>query len=227
MSAYRQIKRSLPPVAGVCNGAMVLTDGLLANMPFETFNSVIRPKVEGTILLDELFPENTLDFFIMFSSLTCVTGNIGQSPYAASNCFMVAMAEGRRKRGLAASVINLAGIFGIGYINRTDKKIHDRLENMGYGGVSEWDFHQFFAAAVNVSPASTGTAFEISNGLISFDPEDPAAPAWLKNSKFSRFITVNTGESNLTSNGDALSVKAHLLQQTSEDGVYQVLLSKF
>jgi hybrid polyketide synthase/nonribosomal peptide synthetase ACE1 len=220
MNAYKAIKQTMPRVAGVCNGAMVLIDGLLSNMPYDTFNSVIRPKVEGTILLDQLFSENTLDFFIMFSSLTCVTGNIGQTPYAASNCFMVSMAEGRRKRGLAGSVINLAGIFGIGYINRTDKKIHDRLENMGYGGVSEWDFHQFFAEASIASPSESGKTFEVSNGLISFDPKDPAAPAWLNNSKFSRFVSVKGNDKIATSNDDPLSIRGRLLQQTTEDGVY-------
>ncbi|GIZ41082.1 hypothetical protein CKM354_000439800 [Cercospora kikuchii] len=227
LGAYKQIKKSMPPVAGVCNGAMVLTDGLLANMPYDTFNSVIRPKVEGTILLDEIFSDTKLDFFIMFSSLTCVTGNIGQSPYAASNCFMVAMAESRRKRGLAGSVINLAGIFGIGYITRTDKKIHERLENMGYGGVSEWDFHQFFAEAADASPNSACVQFEVSNGLTSFHPKDPAAPAWLQNSKFSRYILSEGGNGGAKASSDSLSIKAQLAEQTADDGVYHVLLSAF
>ncbi|KAF2208880.1 hypothetical protein CERZMDRAFT_70454 [Cercospora zeae-maydis SCOH1-5] len=227
LAGYKKIKQTMPPVAGVCNGAMVLWDGLLAKMPYDTFNSVIRPKVEGTILLDEIFSDTKLDFFIMFSSLTCVTGNIGQSPYAASNCFMVSMAESRRKRGLAGSVINLAGIFGIGYITRTDKKIHERLENMGYGGVSEWDFHQFFAGAADASPESARVQFEVSNGLSSFHPKDPAAPAWLANSKFGRYILSEGSNAGAKASGDSLSIKAQLAEQTTEDGVYQVLLSAF
>ncbi|KAM3424169.1 hypothetical protein BST61_g11288 [Cercospora zeina] len=227
LAGYKKIKQTMPPVAGVCNGAMVLWDGLLAKMPYDTFNSVIRPKVEGTILLCEMFSETKLDFFIMFSSLTCVTGNIGQSPYAASNCFMVSMAESRRKRGLAGSVINLAGIFGIGYITRTDKKIHERLENMGYGGVSEWDFHQFFAGAADASPESTLVNFEVSNGLSSFHPKDLAAPAWLANSKFGRYILSEGSNAGAKASGDSLSIKARLAEQTTQDGVYQVLLSAF
>jgi hybrid polyketide synthase / nonribosomal peptide synthetase ACE1 len=227
MGVYKTIKQTLPPIAGVCNGAMVLQDGLLAKMPYETFSQVIRPKVEGTILLDELFSENNLDFFMVFSSLTCVTGNIGQSPYAASNCFMVAMAEGRRKRGLAGSVINLAGIFGIGYINRTDKKIHERLGNMGYGGISEWDFQQFFAEAADASRPDSGRHFEVSNGLKSFEPKDPAAPAWLPNSKFGRYVLKKGSQAAAKTDSKAFSLKTQLLEQTSEEGVYTVLLGMY
>ena len=63
---------------------MVLHDTPARHMSFETLQKVLKPKVEGSKYLDELFPQNTLDFFIFLSSMTAVIGNIGQSNYTAA-----------------------------------------------------------------------------------------------------------------------------------------------
>jgi hybrid polyketide synthase/nonribosomal peptide synthetase ACE1 len=42
----------------------------------------------------------------------------------------------------------MIGVFGIGYITRTDRGIIERLGKLGYANISEYDFHQFFAEAV-------------------------------------------------------------------------------
>lgn len=107
--AVQQVRVTLPPIAGVANGAMVLNDGLFNVMSHAEFDGTLRPKVVGTIFLDQLFDKPDLDFFITFSSLAYVTGNFGQTSYAAANAFMTSVVEGRRKRGLVGSVMHLAG----------------------------------------------------------------------------------------------------------------------
>lgn len=227
MGAYKKIKETLPPIAGVANAAMVLSDGLFATLAYGEFNKVIRPKVDGTALLNELFPKNDLDFFILFSSLTYATGNIGQTPYAAANAFMVSLAEGRRRRGLAGSVMNLAGIFGVGYIARTDKTIHDRLGSMGYAHVSEWDFHQFFAEAVIASHPESGRNFEVSNGVRSFDPaRDSDLPFWINIPRFANYKVMKAIESAGKTDKRTVSIRAQLKEQKTEEGVREVLLGK-
>lgn len=107
--AVQQVRATLPPIAGVANGAMVLNDGLFNVMSHAEFDGTLRPKVIGTIFLNQLFDKPDLDFFITFSSLAYVTGNFGQTSYAAANAFMTSVVEGRRKRGLVGSVMHLAG----------------------------------------------------------------------------------------------------------------------
>ena len=51
---------------------------MFSNMDLETMVTVLKPKVDGSRYLDECFPEDTLDFFIMFGSLASVLGNSGQ-----------------------------------------------------------------------------------------------------------------------------------------------------
>jgi hybrid polyketide synthase/nonribosomal peptide synthetase ACE1 len=74
---YDRICKSWPPVVGVANGAMVLNDKLFIDMSYEDLEVVLRPKVIGSRNLNELIGDQMLDFFILFSSLTCVFGNAG------------------------------------------------------------------------------------------------------------------------------------------------------
>ena len=81
----QEVQSRLPPIAGVANGAMVLSDGLFADMTFENFDRVLKPKIDGSKNLDDVFSHQHLDFFIMFSSLSAVIGNPGQANYSAAN----------------------------------------------------------------------------------------------------------------------------------------------
>ena len=85
MRVCNTVLSKMPPIAGVVNGAMVLSDGLFTDMTFSSFDNVLKPKIEGSNNLDEVFAHTALDFFIMLSSLSAVIGNPGQANYAAAN----------------------------------------------------------------------------------------------------------------------------------------------
>lgn len=104
ISVHKAICETLPPIVGVLNGAMVLQDVSIMNMSYDNLVTVTCPKVLGSIFLDRIFDHQSLDFFIFFSSINCVVGNLGQANYAAANMFMCAMAANRRNRGLTGSV---------------------------------------------------------------------------------------------------------------------------
>lgn len=87
---------------GIFHCAGVLEDGFLAGKSGESFSRVLRPKVEGTLLLDKLTRSEPLDFFALFSSISAIIGTPGQCDYAAANGFMDGFAELReswRKSG--------------------------------------------------------------------------------------------------------------------------------
>ncbi|KAF2819225.1 hypothetical protein CC86DRAFT_148859 [Ophiobolus disseminans] len=224
LKMYQTICKTMPPVAGVCNGAMIMNDGIIPHMTYERFNQTLRPKVDGTRFLNEVFDKPTLDFFIVFSSLAYVTGNIGQTPYATANAFMVSMVEGRRARGLAGSILNMAGIAGIGYISRTNAGILERLAKLGFSNMSEWDFLQFFAEAVLAGkPGSRSTAYDISSSLHPYDAEqetDP--PAWLPIPTFSYYKRTKR-QSLDEEDAQETSVRARLRKQTTKEGIASVI----
>lgn len=51
----------------------------------------MRPKAQGTLNLQQVVAEEekngALDFFVMFSSVSSVVGNFGQSSYASANAY--------------------------------------------------------------------------------------------------------------------------------------------
>lgn len=80
-----RITSSMPPVGGIANGAMLLDDKMFIDMSFEGFQTAVKPKVEGSIYLEEVFSRDDLDFFLFFSSISVMTGQRTQANYVAAN----------------------------------------------------------------------------------------------------------------------------------------------
>ncbi|KAJ9137155.1 AMP-binding enzyme family protein [Pleurostoma richardsiae] len=218
---------TMPPVAGVANAALVICDALFLEMDADRMNQALGPKVAGSQHLDEVFGDADLDFFILYSSLVYVTGNPGQTAYCAGNGFLVGLAHGRRARGKTASVMNLAGISGLGFIARTDHGILARLDLMGYGVISEHDYLYLFAEAVLAGPPGSGRNPEVSGGLRFVDPaKDQGVPKWVIDPKFSHYLLDRSSSSTGgVDAGDARgSVKAALLEATSVKEALAVVL---
>ena len=77
---------------GVIHSAGVLRDSFVIKKTEAELRAVLAPKVAGLLALDAATRDQELDFFVLFSSLTAVFGNIGQADYAAANGFMDAYA---------------------------------------------------------------------------------------------------------------------------------------
>jgi acyl transferase domain-containing protein/acyl carrier protein len=86
---------------GVIHSAGVIRDNFIIRKSDEEFASVLAPKVDGLIHLDEETKDLPLDFFLIFSSGAGVTGNVGQADYAAANAFMDAYAAYRNRQAIA------------------------------------------------------------------------------------------------------------------------------
>ncbi|KEY66410.1 hypothetical protein S7711_05843 [Stachybotrys chartarum IBT 7711] len=167
--AYQQVCDTMPPVGGVMNGAMVLKDRAFLSTTWEEFDSAMSAKVQGSRNLDNLFRDTSLDFFIMFSSVASVFGNKGQSSYGAANLFMTSLAEQRRQRGFAASVVHISVLLGFGYIARVDQAAADRYESwliqQSIVPLGETDLHNMLAEAIVCGRQGSGYSTEIVTGL--------------------------------------------------------------
>ncbi|SCV25931.1 unnamed protein product [Fusarium fujikuroi] len=165
MRCLDTIKLTMPPIAGISNGALIVADSPFTEMTLDGMNKVLKPKVDGSMLLDEIFYDEPLDFFIMFSSLTACLGNSGQSNYAAANMFMTTLAFQRRARGVPGSVIDLSSLMGIGHVGRSDVFNADYFRSLGATSVSEVDLHQMFAEAIDVGRPDSKESAEIVTGM--------------------------------------------------------------
>lgn len=229
-SVYEQISKELPPIAGVAHGAMVLADAMFVDMTLERVQTIVKPKVTGAIHLEELFSSASLEFFVFFSSMAYVTGNQGQSIYAAANAYMAALAAQRRKRGLAGSVINIGAIVGNGYVTRqlTDAQ-REYLTHMGNIFMSEQDFHQIFAEGVVAGRPDSGDIPELMTGLGLAHTDDADKVTWFNNPKFSHCVVwpENQNAAAGMSSKQNVTVKSRLLLATNAEEVKEAIQGKF
>jgi 6-methylsalicylic acid synthase len=94
---------ALPPIKGVVHAAGVLDNRTLRTLDEESLRTVLGPKVDGALVLHELFPPGSVDFFVLFSSSGQLLGLPGQASYAGANAFLDALAAHRRAAGDTAT----------------------------------------------------------------------------------------------------------------------------
>jgi len=112
--AVNQISKIGKPVKGVMQAAMVLEDVAFERMTFQQMQSVLMPKVQGTINLHEATLHHKLDFFTMTSSVVPYVGTATQASYGAANAFQDAFARYRLALDLPAQSISLGLIVDVG-----------------------------------------------------------------------------------------------------------------
>ncbi|NXR52975.1 FAS synthase, partial [Hippolais icterina] len=111
----------LGPVGGIFNLAVVLRDGMIENQTPELFSEVNKPKYSGTLHLDWVTRKKCpdLDYFVVFSSVSCGRGNAGQSNYGFANSTMERICEQRRHDGLPGLAIQWGAIGDVGILMKT------------------------------------------------------------------------------------------------------------
>ncbi|KFY01771.1 hypothetical protein O988_02546 [Pseudogymnoascus sp. VKM F-3808] len=229
-SVYSDICSTMPVIGGVCNAAMVLHDKLFMDMDEDIMNNTLRPKVEGTKHLDELFSTSSLEFFILFSSLGSVVGNGGQSNYHAANLFLESLAAGRRAKGLVASVISIGMVVDVGYIARTGEALIDRLRKLFYMPLSETDIHHLFGEAIIASTSGSKLGADIIMGLQPFtdSPNAKSRPPWYLNPRFSHFIRdADKSSTKQYSTLSVLNLKDQLENAISEEATALAIQASF
>lgn len=106
------------PLRGIIHGAMVLDDGLMADMTPDRLDRVLRPKVVGAQNLAASAKD--LDFLVFYSSISSVIGNRGQTNYVAANALLDGYAAQLRSQGIPAVSINWGALGEVGVVARDE-----------------------------------------------------------------------------------------------------------
>ncbi|MFD7899426.1 bifunctional SDR family oxidoreductase/pyridoxal phosphate-dependent aminotransferase family protein [Streptomyces sp. NPDC059743] len=94
--------RDTKPFDGVFHAAGVLRDGLARSLTPELIDEVFGPKIGGAHSLDTAFPPEARPGFVaLFSSVSAVHGNLGQSGYSTANAYLDGYAAAKRAQGEA------------------------------------------------------------------------------------------------------------------------------
>ena len=147
-----------PPLKGVVHSAMVLDDGVIRNLTRDRILKVLAPKILGARHLDELTREHSLDFFVMYSSVTTLFGNPGQASYVAANSFLEALAHERRREGRPALTVAWGTLSDVGTVAENPelkRHLRDRIGDPGLTADESLNVLDQLLATDRVSVAAT------------------------------------------------------------------------
>ncbi|EFY88214.1 nonribosomal peptide synthase [Metarhizium acridum CQMa 102] len=232
------IRGTMPPIAGVCNAAMVLSDKLFLDTNIDQFNSVLGPKVDGIKHLDSIFANESLDFFVVLGSLASIAKNVGQSNYHWANLLMESLVAQRRSRGLAASIIHIGYVCDAGYVARHSKvnpQNESKREDLRSTDLSETDVHYAFAQAVRGrNPKSTCGSHNIIMGIE--PPTHPLDPTkrqaiWLSDPRLGHMVPPSSLQSQREeiehTSATSSSVKQQVNKAQTENHAVSIVLKAF
>ncbi|KAI0153233.1 KR domain-containing protein [Xylariaceae sp. FL1272] len=111
---------TMPPVRGCIQASVTLADNRFSDMTLAEWHQALNVKVAGSRNLWETLSsqnaDNSLDIFVMLSSMISTIGNTGQANYGAGNSFQDAYARHLASRGHNAVIINVPMMSDAGII---------------------------------------------------------------------------------------------------------------
>ncbi|KAI0164031.1 hypothetical protein GGR57DRAFT_516373 [Xylariaceae sp. FL1272] len=144
---------------------------------------------------------------------------------------MAALAEQRRRCGLAASVIHIGPVFGVGYIaqaiDETTKFAESTMRSGGYMPTSEYDFHQLFAEAVLAGRPGSHAPVEIVSGFRRADADSSSPPVWTSSPVMCYFNRAQNLLTQVAMSTANVSLKDQLATAQQPDEIAQVVQTAF
>ena len=122
---------NVPPLKGIIHAAGILDDGLLSQLSWQQFSTVMAPKAEGAWNLHQATQSLSLDFFVCFSSIASLIGSPGQGNYAAANAFMDALMQQRSALGQSGLSINWGPWAEVGMAAQLETDMQSRMSARG------------------------------------------------------------------------------------------------
>jgi acyl transferase domain-containing protein/thioesterase domain-containing protein len=147
-------------VDGVFHTAGVLKDEILALRAPLAESSVIDVKARGALVLDEVLERQSLDFMILFSSVSSILGLPGQADYTAANAFLDAFARARsaRRPHERTVSVNFNAWKEVGMLARSvrqEQEVASSRRAGGFGAVHAGGNHPILAEIVEDTPDAT------------------------------------------------------------------------
>ncbi|WP_232699150.1 type I polyketide synthase [Brevibacillus daliensis] len=136
IEVVQKLKQNNMKIKGVVHAAGIIEDKMIKDQTWNSFENVFKTKVGGTYHLHHALKDESLDFFVMMSSISSVVGNMGQANYAAANYFMNIFAEYRRSLGMPAMSI-CWGPWEEAGMATSNSNILKNIENKGLYGMSK------------------------------------------------------------------------------------------
>ncbi|OBT45611.1 Type I Iterative Polyketide synthase (PKS) [Pseudogymnoascus sp. WSF 3629] len=165
-------------------------DTLYEKMGVEDYERVLHPKVQGSWNLHEQLSKSELDFFVMLASAVSVSGNPGQSNYAAASSFQDALSHYRAAQGLPAVTLDLGVIVGAGFVSENEGA-RTSLKRQGYADIHVEELMAILQSAITRSGGEIITGLytrEILDSKLGQTAPTGDIPFWFRDPKFSHLL---------------------------------------
>ena len=223
--AIATIQKTMPPIRGMFQAAMVLNDIMLEHMTFEQWNKVAAPKVQGTWNLHKLLPRD-LDFFIMLSSVVSVVGTVGASNYASACAFQDGIARYRQRLGMPAYAINIGAVVEAGYVSE-NPDVAIGLRKKGLGTIAIYEFLSHLGDVIHRQSVYAQSAI----GVLPSGTERGLGEArWAKDKRLGQIFGAENQAGSKTAGGGtdsiALALQAATTFEEAQDVVCQSIVKQ-
>ncbi|MGA1868339.1 MAG: thioester reductase domain-containing protein [bacterium] len=200
------IKERVGTLNGVIHAAGVLEDKFLMAKEWESCERVLAPKVQGAWVINEITREEPLEFFVVFSSIVSLVGNIGQADYGAANGFLDSFIHYRARNKYPGKSMSINWtLWSDGGMGRADQT-RIKFEKRGLSPISSDLALKALEHILGYSTPSTGPSqvavmgekfpgFESQQKAISLpSPSQSSVPATVKKKETSesRTLTLET-----------------------------------
>ncbi|MHC5744956.1 MAG: type I polyketide synthase [Nostoc sp.] len=136
-SVITRTQQQFGQLNGIIHAAGIPGGGVIQRKTQAEAESILAPKVKGTVVIDSLVKDIQLDFFILVSSSTSILGDFGQVDYCGANAFLDAFAHrNTSKHGKFTTSINWDAWQEIGMAVNTGVPQHlqeSRIEELKQG----------------------------------------------------------------------------------------------
>ncbi|MEM1254708.1 MAG: SDR family NAD(P)-dependent oxidoreductase [Cyanobacteria bacterium P01_H01_bin.21] len=127
--AIEEVIIQFGPIQGLIHAAGVPGGEIMSQRTEAAAAAVMAPKVQGTLNLEQVLADQPLDFVVLCSSLTAVTGGIGQIDYCAANAFLDAYARSRDRAATRYLSINWDSLQEVGMAATALDHLRQQLAN--------------------------------------------------------------------------------------------------
>nr|WP_296778300.1 type I polyketide synthase [Rhodococcus sp. (in: high G+C Gram-positive bacteria)] len=136
LAMLARTKDSGAPVQGVFHTAGLVDNYAINDITEESLRTIFLPKVDGAVHLDRALDELGIDpaVFVMFSSMSSLTGGAPQVSYSAANSVLDALAWSRRQRGKAGFTVSWGSMAG-GGMAEAKQEVVRYLDMLGFKNI--------------------------------------------------------------------------------------------
>ena len=167
-----RVRKTMPPIKGILHAAASIDDALALNLTPGRFRIAMDAKAFGAWNLHQSTLNDSLDFFVLFSSLAGVYPQVGVVSYAAANVFLETFAQFRRSQGKCATAVSWGAWNQTGLAREAGTSLSiDAYNQQGLLNFTQQEGLECLRVAVTQQPAQMGVFHFDENAFQRFHAE--------------------------------------------------------